>query len=164
MLSLLDERPPFLCDLPFLLLQDRARIGAGAGESQLEILPEPVLLPFDDCQEARLSVGELGVDRAEAEQGPAQQKGGPGGDGADRQPSRGDSEGPVVTEGERDPDPDGRERLEGGGGREQERRGVAKRSSRECESRQHDAAGEDEIRDRRQRHSPECRGLGRAQK
>ena len=46
-LPLPHEGAPFLRDLPLLFLQQRARVGAGAGQRQLELLSRCGLLPLD---------------------------------------------------------------------------------------------------------------------
>jgi len=140
-LPLGDERPALLCDLPLLLLEERARVGPGAGERQLQVLAERGLLPLDGGEELRLRLGKPSVHRPDPLQRAAQEQGGDCDERADGQPCRRDGQRPVVPQGERDPDADGSDALEGGHPREQGRRHAAERSPGERERGEHDAAG-----------------------
>ena len=84
------ERPPLLRDLPLLFLQQRARVGAGAGERQLELLPEPGFLPLDGGEKVRLCLGKPVVHRSDALQCATEEDRSCGGERAGRQPGRGD--------------------------------------------------------------------------
>jgi hypothetical protein len=152
MLPLRDERPPFLGDPPLLLLEERLRVGAGAGEGELELLPEGRLLLLDEGEQIRLRLGQPGVRRRDALQRAAKKESCAGGQCAGRQPGGGHRERAVVAEGERDPESDGRSRLETDGRREHRAGDALERSAREGQPGEDDAAGEEEIGDRRQRH------------
>src|SRR5438477_3643683 len=56
-LPLRNERPPLLGDLPLLLLEQRARVGPGAGEGELQLCGTFALLALDECKEFGLRLG-----------------------------------------------------------------------------------------------------------
>ena len=152
MLALREKISPLLRDLPLLLLEQGARVGAGAGEGELELGSERALLALDDGEQVRLRLGKPGVERGDASQRPLQEECGAGGEGGGGEPTGGHGERSVVAQGECDPDPDCSSRLEESGRRKQPLRRTVERGAGERKRGEHDAAGEDEIGDGRQRH------------